>query len=170
MQAGQFGSFSVPVRVVQQYKLSDTDIEALQMFMARQAELTTQFRKSARAPGEGTTTESEGRLFAQLGVLPTDSARVIRLKSEFLERRADFDEEVARAWVEYSEKPGNSYNKFLMSPELKEIKNKYGEIFKQMRTANADLLRSAPKSGTPAVGDKPLVDRLREAKEKKGIQ
>lgn len=169
LQAGQFGSFSVPVRVIQQYKLSDTDIEALQMFMARQAELTTQFRKSARAPGEGATTESEGRLFAQLGVLPTDSAKVIRLKSEFLERRADFDEEVARAWVEYSEKPGNSYNKFLMSPELKEIKSKYEAVFKQMREANADLLRSAPKSAKPA-GEKPLVDRLREAKEKKGVQ
>lgn len=166
LQAGQFGSFSVPVRIIQQYKLNDADIEALQMFMARQAELTVQFRKSARAPGEGATTESEGRLFASLGVLPSDSSRVIRLKSEFLERRADFDEEVARAWVNYSSVPGNSYNKFLFSPELKEIKAKYEQMFKQMRESNADLLRTAPKAAAP--GDKPLTERLKEARGKRG--
>ena len=169
LQAGQFGSFSVPVRIIQQYKLNDADIEALQMFMARQAELTVQFRKSARAPGEGATTESEGRLFASLGVLPSDSARVIRLKSEFLEKRADFDEEVARAWVNYSSVPGNSYNKFLFSPELKEIKAKYEQVFKEMREANADLLRSAPKSKA-AAGEKSLTERLKEARGKRGAE
>lgn len=165
-QLGQFGSFTIPARTIAQYKLSKEDVEALQLFQARAAEITTQFRKTARAPGEGATTESEGRLFASLGLLATDSSRVIQLKAEFLEKRADFDEEVAKAYNKFRKTPGNSYNDFLVSDELKEIKSRYERDFKAMREANADLLRTAEKKQQPAGSQKPLADRIKEARDK----
>lgn len=167
-QLGQFGSFTIPLRTIQQFKLDERDIEALQMYQARAAEITVQFRKTARAPGEGATTESEGRLYASLGLLPSDSSRVIKLKAEYLEKRADYDEEVARAYINFLKKPNTDYNDFLISDDFKDIKSRYEKDFKAMREANADLLRTAPKKATSAKSSKTLAEQLKEEREKRG--
>jgi hypothetical protein len=75
IQAGTFGSFSLPVREVATYKLSTEDREALQTVYRKYAELVTHFRKVSRAPGEGATDAKEGVLYAQLAGVPTDTAK-----------------------------------------------------------------------------------------------
>jgi hypothetical protein len=146
IQAGNFGSISIPTDIVYQgVKLKTEDREALQLFAREYAQLTTAFRKAARVPGEGATTEREGDLYAALGALPTDTSKVIRLKSEFIEMKGRYDQEVFRAWGKFSKNPENSYRDFLGSAELTRINDAYDRRLGEVQRANSDLLRAAPK-------------------------
>jgi hypothetical protein len=145
IQAGNLGSISIPSSELASYKLSPEDREQLQMFAQKYAQLTVQFRKAARVPGEGATTEREGDLYAQLGAMPTDTAKVIRLKSEFVELKGKYDQEVFKAWNRFSKNPENSYRDFLGSDELQRVNDAYDTRLGQMRSANSELFRAAPK-------------------------
>jgi hypothetical protein len=136
-----------------EYKLQDKDIEALQMYAQKSAQLTVELRKASRVPGEGSTTESEGRLYSQVEALPTDTARVIGLKSELLALRTDFDKAAATLWVDWREQnPGKSFDRFrLSSDEFKALRKSYDATLESVRKANTDLLSTrAPSSTTPA--------------------
>jgi hypothetical protein len=146
IQAGNLGSISIPTDIVYQgVKLNKEDREALQMFAREYAQLTTAFRKAARVPGEGATTEREGDLYAALGALPTDTAKVIRLKSEFIEMRGRYDQEVFKAWNKFSKNPENSYRDFLASDQFQKINDAYDYRLGEMQKANAELLRPRGK-------------------------
>ena len=144
---------NIDPRIILQYKLTDKDIEAMQMFAQKSAQLTVELRKVSRAPGEGATTESEGKLYSQVEALPTDTARVIGLKSELLALRTDYDKAAATLWVDWREQnPGKSFDKFrLSSDEFKTLRKSYDSTLEAVRKANTDLLRSAP----PAAGAAP---------------
>jgi hypothetical protein len=149
------GTIAFPARELETYKLSPQDREALQMFMQKYAELTVNFRKVARAPGEGATTESEGLLFSQLGALPSDTARVIILKSHALELKAEYDKQLFRAWNKFKgQNKDSSYGDFLASDAKETLDNQYDATLQKVRERNADLFggtrrrESAP--ATPA--------------------
>ena len=94
---------NIDPRTILQYKLQDKDIEALQMFAQKSAQLTVELRKASRAPGEGATTESEGRLYAQVEALPTDTARVICLHCALITTKPP----LRCGWTGVSRTPGN---------------------------------------------------------------
>jgi hypothetical protein len=156
---------NISPRTILEYKLQDKDIEALQMYAQKSAQLTVELRKASRAPGEGATTESEGRLYAQVEALPSDTARVIGLKSELLALRTDYDKAAATLWVEWRDQnPGKSFDKFrLSSDEFKSLRKSYDSTLEAVRKANTDLLSTKtpkpettpsakPPSGQPAGG------------------
>lgn len=155
------GVFKLDPRTIEQYKLTGKDLEALQMFNQKSAQLTTEMRKASRVPGEGATDKKEGELYAAVEALPTDTARVIGLKSELLILRSDFDRMAAEMWVQWrDDNPGKSFDKFrLASKEYKELRNGYEDALDRVRKANASMLgtanpsqrqESAPQSNTPA--------------------
>jgi hypothetical protein len=162
---------NIDPRTILQYNLQDKDIEALQMFAQKSAQLTVELRKASRAPGEGATTESEGRLYAQVEALPTDTARVIGLKSELLALRTDYDKAAATLWVDWREQnPGKSFDKFrLSSDEFKALRKSYDSTLEAVRKANTDLLSTkAPQASTPAPSTAPAnetpLERLKRRK------
>lgn len=142
---------NISPRTIQGYKLEDDDIEALQMFAQKSAQLTVELRKASRAPGEGATTESEGRLYSEVEALPSDTARVIVLKSELLELRADYDKAAATLWVDWREQnPGKSFDKFrLSSDEFKALRKSYDFTLAAVRKANTNLLSTKKPSTAP---------------------
>lgn len=150
IQAGNMGSITIPASELASFKLSKEDREALQMFAREYANLTVQFRKAARVPGEGATTEREGDLYAALGAMPTDTARVIRLKSEFIELKGKFDQEIFKAWNKFSKNPENSYRDFLASDQYEKIASAYDARLGQIQKANAELFRTSPRGNEPA--------------------
>jgi hypothetical protein len=159
LQVGQFGSFSIPVEILAQNKYNDItekDLQALQMYSQASARLVTELRKQSRVPGEGATSESEGKLYATVEALPSDSSRVIRLKSELLELRTDFDEKAAQLWVNWrDDHPGKSFDNFrLHSPEFKALRSSFDKALDERRKANSELLSNKPKEET-----KPTVQR-----------
>ena len=155
------GVFKLDPRTIDQYKLTGKDLEALQMFNQKSAQLTTEMRKASRAPGEGATDKKEGELYAAVEALPTDTARVIILKSELLVLRSDFDRMAAELWVDWREQnPNKSFDKFrLASKEYKELRNGYEDALDRVRKANAEMLgtnspsqrqESSPQGSPPA--------------------
>ena len=156
LQAGQFGSFSLPVTILAQNKklgITTEDLQALQMFAQASAKLTTEMRRASRVPGEGATSESEGKLYATVEALPSDSAKVIRLKTELLGLRTDFDERAAQLWVDWRDQnKGKSFDNFrLHSPEFKELRNNYDKALDARREANAEYFSGKKTQATPQV-------------------
>ena len=117
----------------------------MQLFAQQNAQFNIAFRKVFA--GQGAVSDRENALAAALGPLPSDSARVIRLKSELLGLRADFDENAYKTWTDYHESTGKSYSKFLISDEYKKAKSEYNDILGKVRDANAELFRTSPKAG-----------------------
>jgi hypothetical protein len=142
------GVFKIDPRTIDPDKLTGKDLEALQMFNQKSAQLTTEMRKASRAPGEGATDKKEGELYAAVEALPTDTARVIGLKSELLILRSDFDRMAAEMWVQWrDDNPGKSFDKFrLASKEYKELRNGYEDALDRVRKANASMLGTANPS------------------------
>jgi hypothetical protein len=92
-------------------------------------------------------------LYSQVEALPTDTARVIRLKSELLALRTDYDKAAATLWVDWRDQnPGKSFDKFrLGSDEFKALRKSYDSTLDAVRKANTDLLSSkAPAATSPA--------------------
>lgn len=149
------GSINLPVNILKQQGLTDAQIDTLQMFAQSAAQLNIQFRKTMQ--GQGQITEKESQLAAELGAMPSDSDVVIRLKSELLIERSKFDDKAYGAWLEYR-KGGKSYDEFLHSNEYKDLKSEYSETLKNIREANAELLKKRPKaSAAPSAAPaKPL--------------
>lgn len=129
----------LPASVLETYKLTPDELNALQMASQASAKLQAQFRKMERTPGEGAISDMESRMFAALAPMMNDSAAVIRLKSELLNARADFDEKLYERWVDYSESTGKSYQRFITSPEYKELVGEYRKELQRMRQSNAEL-------------------------------
>jgi hypothetical protein len=170
LRFGQFGSFSIPATILAQNKylgITQGDLDALQMFAQANAKLTVELRKQSRVPGEGATSENEGKLYATVESLPSNSSRVIRLKNDLLELRSDFDERAATLWVEYRTKnPGKSFDSFrLQSQEFKDLRSAYDKAIDVRRKITAEILGdkpkevakpAAPQSAAPtAAGNKP---------------
>lgn len=141
------GSISLPVNELKKLKLTDAEIDTLQMFAQSAAQLNIQFRKTMQ--GQGQITEKESQLAAELGAMASDSDVVIRLKSELLMERSKFDDQAYGKWLEYR-KTGKSYDEYLHSTEYKDLKSEYSDVLKTLRESNADLLKKRPRTSTAA--------------------
>jgi hypothetical protein len=140
-----------------EYQLTKQDIEALQVFQQKQSAITAEMRKMARTPGEGATDKAEGQLYAAIGILPTDSAKVLALKSEAMIQRARYDDRHAQLWSQFQEdNPNKSYTYFRQnSQDFKQLQSNYVQALNSMRDKNADTLRSSPKIPAPAAPPAP---------------
>jgi hypothetical protein len=149
-------ALNLPVRVALQgnkeYQLTKDDIAALQLFQQKQSAITAEMRKMARTPGEGATDRAEGQLYAAIGILPTDSAKVLALKSEAMVQRARYDARAAELWSKFTEEnPNRSFTYFQHNnPEFKELQKNYVRTLNEMRDKNADTLRTSPKVPAPS--------------------
>ena len=92
---------------------------------------------------------------------------MIRLKSEFIELKGRYDQEVFKAWNKFSKNPENSYRDFLASDQFSRIADAYDARLGQIQKSNAELFRTSPREGakptTPAArlrGHRPLLRRL----------
>jgi hypothetical protein len=152
---------NLPVRVALQgnkeYKLTDDDIAALQLFQQKQSAITAEMRKMARTPGEGATDKAEGQLYAAIGILPTDSAKVLALKSEAMIQRARYDARAAELWSQFQDKsPNKSFTYFQHNnSDFKELQKNYVRSLNDMREKNADTLRSNKKASASAPAASP---------------
>jgi hypothetical protein len=148
-------ALNLPVRIAiqgnKEYQLTKDDIAALQLFQQKQSAITAEMRKMARTPGEGATDRAEGQLYAAIGILPTDSAKVLALKSEAMIQRARYDDRHAQLWSKFQEdNPNRSYTYFQNnSDEFKELQKNYVRTLNDMREKNADTLRSPKKAPAP---------------------
>jgi hypothetical protein len=152
-QGASVGNFNVslPASVVLQYKLEESDLAALQMFMQKSAQLQSRGRQLNRTPGEGSTSDYETKLLGGIYALPSDSQRAIILKSDALKMQGVFDEARFKLWLEKRDQPGYSYDKFMVDDDYKALKSNYRSLLDKTREENLDLLSPKKKDKAPAV-------------------
>jgi hypothetical protein len=144
-------SFSVPASIVAQYKLSQDDIDALNMFAQKAAQLQINSRQLNRTPGEGSTSDFETRTLNAIYTMPSDSARVIVLKSEALKNQSAFDAARAKLWLEKRNQPGATYSDFLLADkDYAVLKGQYQDLLKRLREENSDLFSGRAAAAAPA--------------------
>ena len=160
-QGASVGNFniSLPASTVLQYKLSEEDLTALQMFMQKSAQLQSRGRQLNRTPGEGAISDYETKLLGGIYALPSDSQRAIILKSEALKMQGLFDEEKFKLWDK--KKNSMSYDKFLaVDEDFKELKSNYKKALDKVREQNLDLLspkRKKAESKSETTNTAPVV-------------
>lgn len=158
LKTGNF-SISLPASTLATYKLTKEELNALQMAAQASMRLQVQFRRMERIAGEGAMSDLETKMFAALAPQMNDSPTVIRLKSELLKKRSDFDERLYEKWVDFQETTGKSYQKFMTSDAYKSEVANYRKILKDIRDQNVELFsrgsrpasRPAQSSGQPSL-------------------
>lgn len=137
--------------------LTQADHDALQM--AAQTFARLQIASSKLAQGQGSISDYERHLFENMGAASTDSAPVLRMKSEALQRRAEFDKEVADAWITARDRGQSAESFKYQSPVYKGILKKYNDDLHSFRESNAEYfsgnkntVRKTPVSATPTSG------------------
>ena len=142
LTTGNF-SVSIPSDKILDYKLTEDDLTALQMFAQKSSELQTRGRQLNRTPGEGSMSDFETRLLGGIYALPSDSQRAVILKSQALKAQGAFDRAAAEMWIKKSKEPGYNYNDFNLDKDFLALQKDYEATLKDMRQNNLDLL--APK-------------------------
>jgi len=168
-------AFNLPVRIALQgnkeYQLTPEDISALQLFQQKQSAITAEMRKMSRSTGEGATDKSEGRLYEAIGLLPTDSAKVLALKSEAIIQRSRFDFRAGQLLTRFqTEQPNKSFAYFQHNNEdYLELRKNYIATLDKMRTETAQYLRTSPKPAAKPKTEAPAgetysqrLDRLKK--------
>ena len=171
-------AFNLPVRIAlqgnQEYQLTPEDISALQLFQQKQSAITAEMRRLSRIPGEGQLTGSEGKLYEAIGLLPTDSAKVLALKSEAIIQRARFDFRAGQLLSRFqTEQPNKSFAYFQHNNEdYLELRKNYIATLDKMRTDTAEYFRTSPKPAakpkTKAPAKETYSERLERLKKERG--
>lgn len=152
LRTGNF-SISLPASTLATYNLSKDELNALQMAAQASMRLQVQFRRMERIAGEGAMSDLETKMFAALAPQMNDSPTVIRLKSELLKKRSDFDERLYEKWIDFQETTGKSYQKFMTSDAYKKEVADYRKVLKDLRDQNSELFsRGASKSSSKPAG------------------
>ena len=129
------------------------------LFLQNNAFLQLMYAKHF-AKGEGSVSDNERRIFAELGALPTDSALAIRLKSEQIIEKAKFNKELYQSWLEFKKATkSNDFDQFMGSRYYSGPVDKYNDRLDKILEANTKLLSQGAegKPAAPAAGNaKPL--------------
>jgi len=149
LTTGNF-SVSIPSDKILDYKLTEDDLTALQMFAQKSSELQTRGRQLNRTPGEGSMSDFETRLLGGIYALPSDSQRAVILKSQALKAQGAFDRAAAEIWIKKSKEPGYNYNDFIIDKDFLALQKDYEGTLKDMRQSNLDLLSPKKKDKAPA--------------------
>ena len=145
-RAAQEG-LKVPAETLEQYKLTEKDLEALQSADFASSRMQTLLRKLARTPGEGAISDLETRMYSALAVLTKDTPKTVEIKGNLIKARADFDQELHKEFVNYQKATGGDYQDFVAnSPEYKRTIANYRTYLKSLRDSNASYFTRQGKS------------------------
>lgn len=121
-------------------------IKAEQLVVAQQVALiNSEMRKILRSPGEGAQSDLENRMALAAGVEMRDPAQGMAKKIQFLQAKAEFENQVAKEL----EKSGMSASQFMLSD-----KSKYQDLLKNYERRLGQVLGVAPsKVAAPSKGN-----------------
>lgn len=155
-----------PDRIAQYVKgvRDPKDLDAITLYANNAGQINLLFSR-IDFKGQGAVSDSERRLVAIMGGLPSDSVDAIMLKADALKTRAQRDIDLHQAWSDFrAVQPNGSYDKFLRSDEYRLVKKTYTEKFDEMRDATSKLLKatSSSKSSSAAPKKDSLEDKLNQ--------
>lgn len=122
----------------------DKEIKAEQLAVAQQVGLiNSEMRKILRAPGEGAQSDLENRMALSAGVEMTDPAKGMAKKIQFLQAKAEFENEVAKEL----RKSNMNATDFVLSGN-----SKYQNLLQNYETKLGRVLGVTPRQARPQQG------------------
>ena len=133
----------------------DKDVKAEQLAFTQQAALVNaEMRKILRSPGEGAQSDLENRMALAAGVEMTDPARGMAKKIQFLQARAEFENEIAR---ELNKSKMNATD-FILSPD-----SKYQQLLQNYEQKLGKILGVTPEQAKPSSPYSSAGQKLRQS-------
>lgn len=139
IQAGNFGSISIPVGELAGAKLSQKELDTLNLFANQLALAKNANRKMSRILGEGSMSDFESNMANQMLELSNASPEAIKFINEFTMLRARNAELRHQTLVELK-KRGMSTDEALASKEMADLNQGYDSVLRNLAERNAGLL------------------------------
>lgn len=141
----------------------DKTIKAEQLAVAQQVALiNSEMRKILRSPGEGAQSDLENRMALAAGVEMTDPAKGMAKKIQFLQAKAEFENEVAKELNKSKMTPTD----FVLSPE-----SKYQQLLQNYERKLGNILSvSQRQSASSKTGSSSYEAARQKLNEKLGIK
>lgn len=139
IQAGNFGSISIPVDELAGFKLNQKELDTLNLFANQLAIAKNANRKMARIPGEGATSDLESTMSNQMLELNNASPEAIKFINEFTILRAR-DSQLRYQILQNLRNKGLSVSDALASPEIQNLDTDYLAALRSLNQRNAALL------------------------------
>lgn len=153
------GTISIPTDILEQSGLTNTEIQALQNFATIEARFSlTNARTYLK--GQGSVSNMERDLVAQLGTRSSDRPEVIQMKADAIELRADFDKKLYMAYDSWRDKNEHApMRKFITSADYDKVVDKYASDGKKLIAANAEYIKQgASTTAKPTTTAKPATN------------
>ncbi len=142
------GTISIPTDILEQAGLTNTEIQALQNFATIEARFSlTNARTYLK--GQGSVSNMERDLVAQLGTRSSDRPEVIQMKADAIELRAGFDKNLYNAYDAWRDRNAHApMRKFITSTEYDKVVDKYATDGQKLIKANAEYIKQGASSST----------------------
>lgn len=153
------GTISIPTDILEQSGLTNTEIQALQNFATIEARFSlTNARTYLK--GQGSVSNMERDLVAQLGTRSSDRPEVIQMKADAIELRADFDKKLYMAYDSWRDKNEHApMRKFITSADYDKVVDKYASDGQKLIKANAEYIKQgASTTAKPTTTAKPATN------------
>jgi len=144
------GTISIPTDILEQSGLTNTEIQALQNFATIEARFSlTNARTYLK--GQGSVSNMERDLVAQLGTRSSDRPEVIQMKADAIELRADFDKKLYLAYDSWRDKNEHApMRKFITSADYDKVVDKYASDGQKLIKANAEYIKQGASTTATA--------------------
>lgn len=141
-------------------KIKESDISAVRLAAAEQANIELAYAKMFLS-GDGPITEGERMIARRAGAGNVSmSPEVLKLRSQFVAKRAEFEKERLDNYRQFIDKnPDSTYLNYLGTPEYKKSVDTYDKWVRSM----AGVTSTKPQAGKPQAGGKPNVGAARDA-------
>lgn len=153
------GTISIPTDILEQSGLTNTEIQALQNFATIEARFSlTNARTYLK--GQGSVSNMERDLVAQLGTRSSDRPEVIQMKADAIELRADFDKKLYMAYDSWRDKNEHApMRKFITSADYDKVVDRYASDGQKLIKANAEYIKQgASTTAKPTTTAKPATN------------
>ena len=172
IQIGLVGSIKLPTAELSKYKLSQEDLDTLNVFANQMAIAKNANRQMTRVVGEGAMSDFETQLANQMLDVPNASPDAIRMINEYTMMRARHIEQKHELWAQLREQ-GMSATEALTSPQMRDLEQGYQGALRAVAQQNASILSSAasrrkqPKAANPSAITPEAIEAERK---RRGLQ
>lgn len=142
IQIGLVGSIKLPAAELSKYKLSQEDLDTLNVFANQMAIAKNANRQMTRVVGEGAMSDFETQLANQMLDVPNASPEAIRMINQYTMMRARHLEQKHELWAKLREQ-GMSATDALTSPQMRDLEQGYQGALRAVAQQNASILSSA---------------------------
>jgi hypothetical protein len=145
IQVGVVGGIKLPAAELAKYKLSQKELDVLNLFANQLAIAKNANRQMTKVAGEGAISDFETQLANQMLAVDNASPEAISLINKFTIKRADHILQRFQL-LERLRSEGMSISQAMISQEMRDLRQKYGNDLRDISQQGASILSASKKT------------------------